>query len=975
MKNLYFLMFVLIISGLISCSSDQYRTRQHVDSNGYKYETVTNDPFRARIYTLDNGLKVYLTIDKDEPRIQTLIAVRAGSNFDPPETTGLAHYFEHMMFKGTDEIGTIDWENERILIEKISDLYEAHRKTDDPEEKKNIYAKIDSISGIAAQYAVANEYDKINSSIGSKGLNAGTSNEYTVFMNNIPANQFEKWLKLEKERFSNPVLRLFHTELETVYEEFNMSQDNDNRKANRTLMSGLFQKHPLGTQTVLGDPIQLKNPSMENIMNYYNTYYCSNNMAFCLSGDFEFEETIKLIDKYWGSFRKNENIPSANSPQEDPIKQPIIKEVKGPKAEFLRLGFRFDGVNTPDEKYVTLIDNLLSNAQAGLIDLDLVQSQKVLSAGAYSNFYTDYGIHVFYGTTRQGQTLEEVKDLLLAEIEKIKKGEFDEWLIEAVINDMHLRAIKQQESNYKAFKFVNAFIKQVDWEESVQFINELSKITKKEIVDFANKHYKDNYVVVYKRTGKDNTVTKLEKPQITPIELNRAAESEFYKEFVSIQPEKLNPVFIDFSKEIKKENLAKGVDLNYIKNKTNELFSISYIIDMGKNNIRELPIAVNYLPYLGTDQYTPSELQQELFKLGLSMNVSTGEDRSYVTISGLDKSFGEGLKLLEHILDNVKPDQEIFDEYVQGILKKRQDNKLNNNVILWSAMLNYAKYGELSPFTNILTGKELLAMNPEFLTDILKGLYNYEHQVFYYGPRNEEDVKILLEKNQTIPETLKPHPPEFEYLEKPTDKNIVYFVDYDVVQAKIVMLSKDGEFNKDIIPESRLFQEYFGSNIVFQDIREARGLAYSAFASFSVPGEKEKSNYIFTYVATQADKLKDATSEFLEILNDMPKAPIQFEAAREAILTKIETERITKDDIFWTYLENKDRGIDYDIRKDVYDYVKKATLEEFANFFNEYISNKKYVYLILGNKNLLNMSAMRSLGEVRELSLEEIFGY
>lgn len=975
MKKLNFYLLVLVISVLVSCSSDQYKTKQHVDSNGYKYETVTNDPLKARIYTLDNGLKVYLTIDKDEPRIQTLIAVRAGSNFDPPETTGLAHYFEHMMFKGTDEIGTINWENERILIEKISDLYEAHRKTDDPEEKKSIYAKIDSLSGMAAQFAVANEYDKLNSSIGSKGMNAGTSNEYTVFMNNIPANQFEKWLKLEKERFSNPVLRLFHTELETVYEEFNMSQDNDNRKANRALMSGLFQNHPLGTQTVLGKPIQLKNPSMENIMDFYNTYYCANNMALCLSGDFKFEEAIKLIDKYWGNFRTNDDIYYPDFQKEKPITQPIVREVTGPKAEFVQIGFRFDGVNTPDEKYVTLIDNLLSNTQAGLIDLDLVQKQKVLSAGAYTNFYTDYGIHVFYGYPRQNQSLKEIKDLMLAELEKLKNGEFGEWLIEAVINDLRLRSIQQQESNYKAFKFVNAFIKQVNWEESVQFIDELSKITKEQIVEFAKKHYKDNYVVVYKRHGRDTTVTRLEKPKITPVDLNRQAESEFYKEFVSIGPEKIRPVFVDFDKKIQKANLAKGVDLNYIRNKTNALFSLSYIIDMGKNNLRELPIAINYLPYLGTEQYSPSELQQELFKLGLRMDVSTGEDRSYITISGLDKSFGEGLKLLEHILESVKPDKEIYDEYVQGILKKRQDDKLNNNVILWSAMLNYARYGDLSPFTNIPSEKELLAINPGFLTDLLKELYNYEHSIFYYGLKNIEEVQLQLEKTHYLPEIIKSCPPEFTYIEQPTDVNKVYFVNYDAVQARIVMLSKDGEFNKDIIPESKLFQEYFGSNIVFQDIREARGLAYSAFASFSVPDEKDKSSYIFTYVATQADKLRDATSAFLEILNNMPKAPVQFDAAKEAILAKIETERITKDDIFWTYLKNKDRGIDYDIRKDVYEYVKTASLDEFDSFFSEYISNKNYVYLILGNKNLLNMSAMRSLGEVRELSLEEIFGY
>ncbi len=979
MKNLKYLIFVFLVSMIVSCGQEsKYKTETHTDANGYTYETVTGDALKTRIYTLDNGLKVYLSVNKDEPRIQTLIAVRAGSSFDPPETTGLAHYFEHMMFKGTDEIGTIDWENEQIMVAKISDLFEEHRSTDDPEKKLALYKQIDSLSGIAAQFAVANEYDKMVSALGAKGTNAGTSNEFTVYLNNVPSNQFERWLKLEKERFSGPILRLFHTELETVYEEFNMSQDNDGRKVNQALMSGLFKKHPLGTQTTLGEAEHLKNPSMVNIMNYFDTYYRPNNMAFCLSGDFDFDKTIQLIDKYFGEFEPNENLPEFVPPIEDPITEPIVKRVVGPQAESVRFGFRFDGVNSPDEKYVTLIDNILSNSQAGLIDLDLNQEQKVLRAGAYANFFIDYGMHVFYGMPRQDQTLEEVKDLLLAEIEKIKKGEFDDWLIEAVINDLRLSEIYQQESNYRAFGHMSTFIQHVDWADQVGFIDELEKITKQELVDFANKHYGDNYVVVYKETGKDTTSVKLEKPPLTPIELNREAQSEFLKEFVADSPEKLEPVFLDFDKAIDRAELKSGVELDYIPNKTNEIFSLSYIIDMGKNHLKELPIGVNYLPYLGTDQYSPAELQQEFFKLGLRMNVSTGDDRSYVTISGLDKSFEEGIKLLEHVLSNVKPDQDVYTEYVDGIIKKRADAKLNKSTILWSALMSYGRYGKISPFTNIFSEEELLSMNPGFLTDLIKDIYSYEHRVFYYGPRKLGDVKTTLAENHNIPDQLKEYPPEFEYIEQPTDQNLVFFVDYDMVQVNILTLSKDGPFNKNLIPPSRLFGEYYGSglsSIVFQDIREARGLAYSAFAAFSVPGETDKSNYVYTYVATQADKLKDATGAMLELMNVMPEAPVQFESAKEAILTKIETERITKANIFWTYLSNKKRGIDYDIRKDVYDYTENATIEEFENFFNEYIKGRNYIYLIIGNRDLVDMNQMKKLGKVKELSLEEIFNY
>ncbi|MBI9037797.1 MAG: insulinase family protein [Bacteroidales bacterium] len=978
MKKIKLIAFVFSILFIVSCTTNKYEVKTQKDKNGYSYETVKNDPLKARIYTLDNGLKVYLSVNKDAPRIQTLIAVRAGSTFDPPKTTGLAHYLEHMMFKGSDEIATIDWDTEKIYLEKISDLYEQHLKTDDPVKKKAIYAKIDSLSGIAATFAVANEYDKLVSSMGAKGTNAGTSNELTVYMNDIPTNQIAKWLKLESERFGTLVLRLFHTELETVYEEFNMYQDMDRSKVNKALMSGLFQKHPYGTQTVLGRPEHIKNPSMINIHNYWNTYYVPNNMAMCMAGDLDFEETIKLIDEYWGEKKANPNIPKRDMPVEDPITKPVVKDVYGPDAEYVTFGFRFDGVNTPDEKYVSLIDNILSNSQAGLIDLDLVQEQKVLGAGSYSNFLIDYGMHVFYGNPREGQSLDEVRDLLLAEIEKVKKGEFEDWLIEAVINDLRLSELRQQEGNYRTFAFMSAFINQVDWIDQVKFIDELEKITKEDLVKFANENYKDNYAIVYKKLGEDTTAVKIEKPQITSIDINREAQSEFYKDFISKETESLTPVFVDFKKEISAENLSSGVDFNYIKNITNELFQLNYIIDMGKNNDIELPLAVNYLPYLGTDKYSPSELQQEFFKLGLEMGVSTGNDRSYVYISGLEKSFEKGVELLEHVLANVKPDQKAYDDYIDGILKERSNSKLNKNSILWGGLFNYGKYGAKSAFTNILPEEELKKINPEHLIDVLKDLYTFKHKIFYYGPNSMENVSASLKEHHNVPSKLKNCTKPIKYTEQETNENKVYFVNYDMTQANIFTISKSCIFNKDLIPPARLFGEYYGSglsSIVFQEIREAKALAYTAFASFSVPSKTNQSNYIYTFVGTQADKIKIATDAMLDLMSNMPDASVQFNAAREAILAKIETERITKANIFWTHLRNLDRGIDYDIRKDVYQYVKNADIDTFSSFFDEYIKDKSYSFMVLGNRDDVDMKILKKLGTVKELTLEEIFNY
>jgi len=977
MKTLRYLVFVLALSMLFSCGG-KFKTRNATDKNGYTYQFVTNDPMQSRIYTLKNGLKVYLSVNKNEPRIQTFIAVKAGSTYDPHETTGLAHYLEHMMFKGSTKMSTTNWEKEKVLIQQISDLFEKHKLSKDPTEKKNIYIKIDSISGLAAHYAVANEYDKMVSSIGAKGTNAYTAEERTVFMNDIPANEIEKWLYLEKERFSSLVLRLFHTELETVYEEFNMSQDNDDNKVSDALMSGLFLKHPYGTQTTIGKAEHLKNPSMVNIMKYWHTYYVPNNIAICLSGDINPDSTIKMIDNYFGGLKPNDSIPKFISPKEDPIAKPLIKEVKGPDAEYVAIGFRLNGIKSSDRKYVTILDDLLSNGKAGLIDLDLIQKQKVLTAGSYSEFLKDYGYQELYGNSRNGQTLEQVKDLLLAEIDKVKKGEFEDWMIKAVVNDLKLNDIKSQENNRRAHKFVEAFTNNMEWVDYVKFINDLSKVTKKDLVKFVNENYKDNYVVVYKRNGVDKNVVKVEKPPITAVSLNREGQSEFYKKFSNMKAPALQPVFVDFKKEISTSKTASGLEFNYIKNKTNELFYLYYIIDMGKSNNIKLPLAVNYLPFLGTDKYNPKQLQQELFKLGLTMGVSTSDERSYIYISGLNESFEKGVELLEHILTNVKPDKKAYDDYVDGILKERKDSKLDKWEILWGGLFNYGKYGKTSSFTSIIPAGELKKINPEELTDILKQICRYKHRLFLYGIMEPEDAKKVIDKFHKVNGVLIDYPAPKKYIELATDQNKVYFVNYDMVQASIVMMAKDEKLNKSIFPYARVFGEYFGSglsSIVFQEIREAKGLAYSAYAAFSTPAKPTESHYVYAFVGTQADKLKNATDAMLNLMNNMPMANRQFESAKKAIQEQIESERITKTNIFWTYQNNLDKNIDYDIRKDIYEKSKTITLNDFAAFFNKHISGNKYTFLVIGNKANIDMKVLESIGTVQELTLGDIFNY
>jgi predicted Zn-dependent peptidase len=495
----------------------------------YTYESVPGDALKARIYTLDNGLKVFLTVYKDAPRIQANIAVKVGSKNDPKETTGLAHYFEHMMFKGTPDFGTSDWAKEEPMIAAIESLFEKYRVEKDIDKRNALYHLIDSISYEASKISIPNEYNKLMKAIGSQGTNAGTSNDYTVYIENIPSNQLENWAIVEANRFNHPVLRLFHTELETVYEEKNMSLTNDSRKVNEAMFSALFPNHPYGTQTTLGEAEHLKNPSMKNIREFFAKYYVSNNMAVVMSGDFNPDEAIQYIDKYLGKLKPG-NPQALTFTPEKPITAPIVKEVVGLEAENVRIAWRFGGANTRDALMIDMISRMLSNGKAGLIDVNIQQKQKTLDAAAYPYQLADYSSLILSGNPKTGQTLEEVKELLLHEIDSLKKGKFPNTLLQSAINNLKLRELKRYESNSGRVEAMSSsFLNGKSWAKAVNYINDLSKVTKKELVDFANKYLNNNYVIVYKRQGKPAEVAKVNKPAITPIFINRNGESGFLK--------------------------------------------------------------------------------------------------------------------------------------------------------------------------------------------------------------------------------------------------------------------------------------------------------------------------------------------------------------------------------------------------------------------------------------------------------------
>ena len=946
----------------------------------HQFRTVEGDPFNTQIYTLPNGLQVFMSVNKAQPRIQTYIAVRVGGKNDPAETTGLAHYFEHLMFKGTEKFGTSDYAKEKPMLDRIEQLFETYRHTTDSVERRRIYREIDSVSYEASKIAIPNEYDKLMSTIGANGTNAYTSYDVTCYVEDIPSNQIENWAKIQADRFEHPVIRGFHTELETIYEEKNMSLTQDNRKVYEKLLAALYPSHPYGTQTVLGTQENLKNPSITNVKNYHKQWYVPNNMAICLSGDFDPDNMVDIIEKYFGHLKPNYKLNRPALPNEKPITEPIDIEILGPEAENISLVWRTPEAANLDNLVLGVLDNVMNNGRTGIIDVNVNLPQITLGASAYTLGMADAGAYVMSARPKGGQTLDDVRAILLEQLAKLRNGEFTDELVEAVKANMKLSIQNALTSNdSRADQYVNAFVNGIDWADEVADLKRIDEITKADIVAVANKYLGDNaYVAIYKREGTDPTELKLAKPELTPIVMNRDMASDFLTEIQNSEVEPIEPVFADYNRDLQKYKAKSGVEVVYIPNTVNDLSELIYYYKVGSYHDKLLAYAGDLFGFVRTPDMSPEQIKNEFYKLACNARFSVRGEYTFAIITGLDENLGKAAKLFEKILANATLDKEAYDAYIDRVEKSRANQKLSQGSN-FSRLASYVRYGEKNAANDIISVDELRTMDPQKFIEALRHLNDYEQTVLYWGKESAKDVVKLV--NKTHPLAKKPIKPSTEPvypMVHPTE-TIFYIAPYEAKQTYMTGFSNRGDkFDAAKEPVMSLYDEYFGGSmnaIVFQEMRESRSLAYSAGAGFATPSRSDREYSYVSQIATQNDKLIDAIAAFDEIINDMPRSEAAFALAKEALDARIRTSRNVNDELAFAYISDRDLGYDHDPNREVFEFLPKATLDDLVKFQQENVKGRTYHYGILAKPENIDIEALSKLGKVVILTQEQIFGY
>lgn len=979
MRNTGLLAMAMVLSLSASLYGQGTYRWQQGTSGGYSYRFVTNDPMGARFYTLKNGLTVILSPNKKEPRVVFRLAVRSGSNSDPADHTGLAHYLEHLLFKGTNQFGSIDWSKEKPLLDEIEVLYEQYNSTRDSAARKIIYQKIDKLSYEASKYAIANEYTNMMASFGSQGTNAHTWVEETVYEEDIPANVLDKFLSVQAERFRNPVIRLFHTELEAVYEEKNQRSDNDAVKVQEAMFSALFPTHNYGVQSTIGTIEHLKNPSIKAIKDFYVKHYVPNNMAIILAGDFDADATIRAIDARFG-FMKPGKLEPYKGPTEAPVAGPVVKELYGPMAENMRVVFRIPGESSREALLCSVVQLILSNGKAGIIDVNLNKKQRVLGAGAAAWQYKDYGLFMLMGAPKQSQTLEEVKDLLFEQIKALQDGQFDESLVKATVANLKLNLLQSIDDNTsRVGDLVDQYIKNKGdrWNVNVGYMNEVQQITRREIIDFARSFFTDkNFVVIYKRKGVDSNVVKVDKPLISPIETNSGKTSSYVSSVVNATFAPIQPVWVDYKKDLKIGNVGQA-ELLYVPNKKNNLFRLAYRFETGSWSNRLLPLAGQYLQFLGMTGKSAEDISKQFYNIACSYNVNVSGDQTIITISGLQEYFDQAVSLFEELINRCLPDDQSLEALKGSLLRSRMNIKANKMAIA-EAQQFYALYGVKNPYNYVLTNEELNAVSAKTLTDLLHSLSGFEHRISYYGPLEMEALKLKVIKLHPISASWKTAiaPAEFKRLN--IQQPEVIFSNYDAVQAEVYWVRNLGAYKAEQEGIVGLYNTYFGSgmgSIVFSTIRESKALAYSTYAAIRTPLKAQDDFSMVAYVGCQADKLDEAVAGMNELLKDLPRLPADFTNAQQSVIKDIETDRIVEDKIISSYLSNRRKGVDGDVRMKNYKYYKELKLDDLFKYHQKNVSGRPFSYCIVASDKHVSIESLKKYGALKVVSLEELFGF
>ena len=935
---------------------------------------VISAQVKVKTTKLDNGLKVVMCEDHSSPKAYGAVYVHAGSKNDPLEATGMAHYFEHIMFKGTDKIGTINWEAEKVYLDSIDIMYDKLHETTDLNERAAIQQKINELSLASTDYAIPNEVDVILTKMGGTGLNAGTAYDQTIYYNAFPANQIGKWMDVYAERFRYPVFRLFQSELETVYEEKNMYGDGPINAFQEYMFQEIFGEHPYG-RPIIGLTEHLKNPQTSKMREFFNTYYVANNMTLILVGDFNIDEIEPMVAEKFGTWRSGE-IPAQPEFTLPEFKGQTIKEVRMTPIKVGVLAWRGVKVSDPDYLPLSIACSVFSNGETGIMDKDMLDGN-IMMAMLMPLSLEDHGANIImYVPKLIGQSHEKAEAYVFESLNKLKNGEFSDDLFEAIRVNM----LKEREQDIESLGSLAQLLLALEqrgmtYDEYLAETERIKNITKEEIVAIANKYFDDNYLDIRSKMG-SAPKDKVDKPNWKPIEAkNTDAKSDFAMMIEAQEVPQVTPQVIDFNKDVKITKINDCFTMISTKNPYNDIFNLSITHNYGTIDDPDLNRALTYFDMQGTKDKTFEEFSLELQKLGATISIYANQSNCNVVIEGFEKDLDKILALCEEKLYNPANDEKKIDIIYDS--EKMEEETLKEDASEWAeAVRQYALYGEKSSYLAETPIKQWKKRSGEELLSEVDNALNYNGEVLFIGNIDNQKVIETLKKHNLVKDDVVKSEKSFKTEKTFTDNQVFIAHNKKFRQSNIYMHVPSEILNMEEKAVSMVFNKYFGTDmysIVFQEVREFRSLGYTAYGYYMTDYLDRKPSMLYAFLGTQSDKTNEGIDVLRGLITDMPERLEKFNASKDALIMSRASDYVSFRSIPSQVSTWMEQGYNHDPRMEYTDIIKKTEYKDVYDFYKKYVADRPIVIMMSGNKKQIDLKALEKYGTIKEVKYKEIF--
>ena len=933
---------------------------------------------KVETFHLSNGLKVILCENHDQPKIYGSVVVHAGSKNEDPNATGVAHYFEHIMFKGTDRIGTTDWAAEKPYLDSISDLYDQIQATNDPVRRHELQLEVNRLNIEASKYAIPNETDAILQQMGCTGLNAGTSYDYTVYYNTLPSNQLENWMEVYAERFRNPVYRLFQGELEAVYEERNIYANEQMYTFSRNIFTESFGEHPY-SRDVIGHDEHLKNPQPSAMKRFYDKYYVASNMTLILVGDFNTAEAKKMAEKYFSIWPKGKPVeePTYRMPKFD---SRVVKNVKQTPVKVGLIIMPGVKSNDPDKLVLNAMSEIISGGN-GRLD-ELATEGKLMGAMLMPLSLQDAGATVIlYIPKLLGQKHEAAEELIWSAIDSVKEGRFSDKLLESIkMNSLITRKRMLESYSGIAGLLQNLELEGSTYEEWLKDNERLMNLTREDIMAVAKKYYDRNRCTIIRSSMGFPPKAETIKPDWDHLEAqNQGMKTEFAEHIAGREVQDIKPQVLDYKKLVRTVPVSKNCTLYASKNPKNDLFSLSISYHYGSFDNHNIDQAMTYFSAIGAGDMTPEQFRTEMDCLGGSFSLNSGSDYSYFHISGPEENMEKILDLAMLKLKNPRHDPQQLKNLVEALEASKKEAK--NDASTWtSALYEYVMYGDSSDYINHATIKEIKKMKGEDLVALLDNLFSRDGYVTYVGNQSPEHVAKLLHKHHLVRDDVTVMPKRVRQPRSFDENAVFYCSNKKFLKSDIDFYIPGGKFDyENDRAACSMFNEYMSGSmagIFFQEIREMRSLAYSTYGSFRYDRFNRTPSRYYGYVGTQCDKSNDAIDAMRELMVTFPDRPSKFDGARDYLISVRNSNYLTFRSFpeSYRYLVEEEK-IDRDNRVEITKEISRLTYDDLRAFHKKYVEGRPVVIFISGNTKKIDLKALGRYGKVQEVKYKDMIRY